>query len=270
LLLNPKHKKHYNKIIKKNSIEGSPAVARLIRRLKLRVGLDPSNFNILDQMIMVGLRHDFFGEGGKIVQPEYPFEIKNETPKYHIKGFIDKPIKKKKEMHIIDYKSSKYKFRGDDLEANIQAMMYSLASLKIWPKLKPIVKFLFLRFPKQPIQELSFTEDQIRGFEYYLEHVNNYINKFDEKAAQANFAADNDKNKWMCQIGGWKCPYKDPYKYYAKINNNGEIIETSLENNFKNTEGFTIKLKTYDGCPKFNNASQRAELTSKNKDEFLD
>jgi len=154
LLLNPKHKKHYKKIIKENSVSGSEAVSRLIKRLKARVGLDSSNFDILDQMIMVGLKHDFFGDGGEIVKPEYPFEIKNESPKYHIKGFIDKPIKKKKEMHIIDYKSSKYKFRGDDLEANIQAMMYSLASLKIWPKLKPIVKFLFLRFPKQPIQEL--------------------------------------------------------------------------------------------------------------------
>jgi len=262
LLLNPKHKKHYKKIIKENSVSGSEAVSRLIKRLKARVGLDSSNFDILDQMIMVGLKHDFFGDGGEIVKPEYPFEIKNESPKYHIKGFIDKPIKKKKEMHIIDYKSSKYKFRGDDLEANIQAMMYSLASLKIWPKLKPIVKFLFLRFPKQPIQELIFTEKQIKGFEHYLEHINDYINKFDEKSAKSNFAADNDKNKWMCQIGGWKCPYKDPFEYYVKLNDNGEFIESSLSNNFKNSQGCRIEKRKYDGCPKF--------IFSSKKDDFLD
>jgi len=263
LLLNPRHKHNYKKIIKKNSIRGSKSIVRLIKKLKTKVGLSESNFEILDEMIMVGLKHDFFGEGGTIIKPEYPFEIKNDKPKYHIKGFIDKPIKKKKEMHIIDYKSSKYKFRGDDFEANIQAMMYSLASLKLWPKLKPIVKFLFLRFPKQPIQELSFDENEIKGFEHYLEHINDYINKFDEKSAEANFAADNEKNRWMCQTGGWKCPYKDPYEYYVKLNKDNEIIESNLDGNFKNTEGFNIEKRKYSGCPKFN-------VKNKKIDDFLD
>lgn len=266
LLLNPRHKHHYNKIIKKNSVKGSKAVTRLIKKLKAKVGLDESNFEILDQMIIVGLKHDFFGEQGKIIQPEYPFEIKNKNPKYHIKGFIDKPIKKKKEMHIIDYKSSKYKFRGDDLEANIQAMMYSLASIKLWPKLKPIVKFLFLRYPKQPIQELSFTESQIKGFEHYLEHINDYINKFDEKSAKANFAADNDKNKWMCKIGNWKCPYKDSFEYYVKLDKNGEVIESNLDGYFKETEGYQIEKRKYKGCPKWGQENK----TIIGKDDFLD
>jgi len=262
LLLNPKHKHHYKKIIKNNSILGSLPVTRLVKKMQSSLGLNESNFEILDQMIMVGLKHDFFGDGGKIVQPEFPFEIKNETPKYHIKGFIDKPIKKKKEMHIIDYKSSKYKFRGDDLESNIQAMMYTLASLKLWPKLKPIVKFLFLRFPKQPIQELSFTDKEIKGFEYYLEHINQYINSFDEKAARNNFAADNDKNKWMCQTGGWKCPYKEPYFYFVKLNEENEIVETSLKNEFKYTKGFKVEKRKYEGCPRWPNIIK--------KDDFLD
>ena len=268
ILLNPRHKHHYKKILKKNSITGSPAIVKLVKKLKRKVKLDESNFQILDQMIMVGLKHDFFGEGGKIVEPEYPFEIKNENPKYHIKGFIDKPIKKKKEMHIVDYKSSKYKFRGDDLEANIQGMMYSLASLKIWPKLKPIVKFLFLRFPKQPIQELIFEENQIKGFEHYLEHINDYINKFDENSAKANFAIDNDKNKWMCQTGGWKCPYKDSFEYFVKIDKDGQVVESSLDGNFRNTEGYTVQKKTYAGCPKWTtNQKNNNKLI---KDEFLD
>jgi hypothetical protein len=270
LLLNSRHKHHYDKIIKKNSVKGSKPVTKLIKKLKLKVGLDESNFEILDQMIMVGLKHDFFCEEGKIIQPEYPFEIKNENPKYHIKGFIDKPVKKKKEMHIIDYKSSKYKFRGDDLEANIQAMMYSLASLKIWPKLKPIVKFLFLRFPKQPIQQLTFTEDQIKGFEHYLEHINEYINNFNEESAKANFAIDNEKNKWMCQIGGWKCPYKDSYFYYVKLNTEGEIIESNFDGNFKDINGFTIEKRKYEGCPKWNKSSLPGNTNNIIKDEFLD
>lgn len=267
LLLNKKHLKNYKRIIKKNAINGDQAVDRLVRILAKKVKLSDDNYKLLNDMILVGLKHDFFGENGEIVKPEYAFDIKNDEPKYHIRGFIDKPVKIKKEMHIIDYKSSKYKFKGDDLEANIQAMMYSLASKKIWPKLKPIVKFLFLRFPKQPIQELTFTNEQIKGFEHYLEHINDYINRFDENSAKANFAVDNDKNKWMCQVGGWKCPYKDPYEYYAKINDNGEIVETSLENNFKDIKGFKIEIKKYEGCPKWPKTSQ---TNQNNNDAFAD
>ena len=258
LLLNKRHLGNYKRIIKKNSIDGDPAVARLVKKLANKVNLDEKNDKLLNDMILIGLKHDFFGEGGEIVKPEYAFDIKNDEPKYHIKGFIDKPIKKKKEMHIIDYKSSKYKFRGDDLEANIQAMMYSLASKKLWPKLKPIVKFLFLRFPKQPIQELSFTEEQIKGFEHYLEHINEYINNFDEKSATANFAIDSEKNKWMCQVGGWKCPYKDPYEYYVKVNENGEVVESSLDGNFKNNSEFKIEKRQYQGCPKWTNKKEKS------------
>jgi hypothetical protein len=270
LLLNKRHLKNYKRIIKKNAIDGDKGVDKLVKKLSAKVKLDESNYKLLNDMILVGLKNDFFGEGGEIVKPEYDFDIINEEPKYHIKGFIDKPIKIKKEMHIIDYKSSKYKFRGDDLEANIQAMMYSLASKKLWPKLKPIVKFLFLRFPKQPIQELIFTDEQIKGFEHYLEHINDYINKFNEESARANFAIDNQKNKWMCQVGGWKCPYKDPYKYYVKVNDKGQVVETSLENNFKDIKGFKVETRDYEGCPKFQSSSKKDDFLDGSKDEFLD
>jgi hypothetical protein len=266
LLLNKRHLKNYKTIIKKNAIDGDEGVNRLVKKLSSKVKLDESNYKLLNDMILVGLKHDFFGEGGKIIKPEYNFDIKNDDPRYHIRGFIDKPIKIKKEMHIIDYKSSKYKFKGDDLQANIQAMMYSLASKKLWPKLKPIVKFLFLRFPKQPIQELIFDDNQIKGFEHYLEHINDYINKFDEESAKSNFAVDNVKNKWMCQIGGWKCPYKDPYKYYVKVNDKGEVLETSLEDNFKDIKGFKVETRKYEGCPKFQTSPAKGD----GKDEFLD
>jgi hypothetical protein len=264
LLLNKRHLKNYKRVIKKNSIDGDEAIAKLVKKLAKKVDLKEDNYKLLNDMILVGLKNDFFGEGGEIVKPEYAFDIVNEEPKYHIKGFIDKPIKIKKEMHIIDYKSSKYKFRGDDLEANIQAMMYSLASKKLWPKLKPIVKFLFLRFPKQPIQELTFDDNQLKGFEHYLQHINEYVNNFDENSAQANFAIDNVKNKWMCQVGGWKCPYKDPYEYYVKVNDKGQIVETSLQNNFKDIKGFKVETRKYEGCPKFNNKSVSKD------DDFLD
>jgi hypothetical protein len=183
----------------------------------------------------------------------------------------------KNKMLIIDYKSSKAKFRGDDLEANIQAMMYSLASKKLWPKLKPIVRFLFLRFPKQPIQELEFDDNQIKGFEHYLEYVNAHINNFDINSAESNFASDNPKNKWMCGVGNWKCPYKDSFEYYVKLNDKNEIIESNFDGKFKVIEGFKIEKRKYAGCPRFNNVSINQstddildEMTSKSKDTFDD
>ena len=265
LLLNKRHKKHYKNIIENNSINGSKGISKLVKKLSLEVGLAESHYELLDQMILVGLKEDFFGENGKIIESEYEFNIENDKPKYHIRGFMDKPIKIKKEMHIIDYKSSKYKFRGDELEANVQAMMYSLASRKLWPKLKPIIKFLFLRFPKKPTQELSFNEEQIKGFEYYLEHIYEYINNFDENSAKSNFAIDSPKNKWMCGIGSWVCPYKSPYDYYVKIDENNKIIESSLDGKFKNTENHKIEIRKYKGCPKFNNKQENTK-----KDSFLD
>jgi hypothetical protein len=267
LLLNPKHKSHFNKIIKNNSVDGSKAVSKLIKKSMKKSGLDESNYEILNDMIMVGLKHDFFGENdGKIVSPEYSFEIQSDSPKYHIKGFIDKPIKSKNKMVIVDYKSSKAKFRGDDLEANIQAMMYSLASKKLWPKLKPIVRFLFLRFPKQPIQELEFDDDQIKGFEHYLEYVNDHINNFNENSAESNFAVDNPKNKWMCSVGNWKCPYKDSFDYYVKLNDKNEIVESNFTGEFKDVKGFTVEKRKYAGCPRHNNAS----INQQSKDAFDD
>ena len=169
-------------------------------------------------------------------------------------------------MVIVDYKSSKAKFRGDDLEANIQAMMYSLASKKLWPKLKPIVRFLFLRFPKQPIQELEFDDNQIKGFEHYLEYVNKYINNFDESSAESNFAVDNPKNKWMCSVGNWKCPYKDSFDYYVKLNDKNEIVESNFTGEFKDIKGFTVEKRKYAGCPRHNNAS----INQQPKDAFDD
>ena len=57
------------------------------------------------------------------------------------------------------------------MESNIQAMMYSLVAKKKWPKLKPVVKFVFLRFPRATIQELQFSDDALKGLELYLEEM---------------------------------------------------------------------------------------------------
>ena len=256
LLLKKRHLRHYKKIIKYNDIEGSPGVLRLVIKhlKKYEILNDGESYDLCNKMILVGLKNDFFGEGGKIQEPELKFVLENDDPEYKIMGYIDKPIKYTKEgkVKIVDYKSSKRKFKGEELDSNIQAMAYTLASKKkLWPKVKDvIVEFLFLRFPRTPAQQIKVTEDQLKGFEYYLEHIYKIINSFTEKQAQTNFAADG-KDSWLCKAGKtWQCPYYEAVDYYGLINDKGEIIKTAFtKKELSEKENHTIKKMKYEGCP---------------------
>ena len=106
-------------------------------------------------MIMVGLKYDFLDGEEKLIIQSLSFCWNQKNPKYKIRGFIDKPIvyKRGKKVKIVDYKSSKYKFRGEELHSNVQAMTYTLAAKKHWRDLSLRQNFLFLRFPKSPIQQ---------------------------------------------------------------------------------------------------------------------
>lgn len=271
LLLNPKHKKHHSSISANKTIEASKSVDRLVRKhLKSSGILDTENYDLVNEMIVVGLRNDFFVEGAELLDPEFEFDITNEEPRYRIFGFIDKAAKFKKENKILisDYKSSKAKFKGEELDCNIQAMIYSLVAKKTWPKLKPVIEFIFLRFPRKPIQKLEFSDDTLKGFEYYLEETYKRICEFDENDAKSNFAADKPipkvgfSGKLMCGFAKypgqlkkdgnlmWHCPYKFSFSYYVLKNKNGKILKTSFENTFSPKNGETVEKNEYEGCPK--------------------
>ncbi|MAF25098.1 hypothetical protein CL634_05935 [bacterium] len=272
LLLKPKHKKHYDVIIKEKDIAASIPVNRtVIKFLKANDAFSEENYNLCNKMIYVALDHEFFGGKGAFIEaPEQDFRIENKKPKYNIYGFIDKPIqyRSKKFLKIVDYKTSKQKFKGEELETNIQAMMYSLAAKKLWPKLKRrVVQFLFLKFPRAPAQELEYTDEQLKGFEYYLETVNKSIGKFKEKDAKSNYAPSTDHG-WLCgpAKSGWICPYHKPFDYYILLNKDGEQIKSSYENDFQPKNGQTVEAGHYEGCPAKNCQAKNAE----NDDPFLD
>ena len=273
LLLLPRHKKHYNLIISNSEVEASKPIQRLVIKHLKKYGIfEEDNLKDVNKMVLVGLKEDFFVKGGKLLEPEFQFDIENEKPKYRIFGFIDKiaQFKKENKIEIIDYKSSKAKFKGESLDANTQAMMYSLVAKKTWPKLKPTVKFMFLRFPKSPIQELNFSEEALSGFEYYLEEVFKKLENFKEKDAQADFAADKPKPSdggWggnLCcgfatfegqkKVNGnlmWHCPYKFAVTYFVLKDKDGGVLKTSDSNNFSPKKGETVEEMKYKGCPKF-------------------
>ena len=272
LLLEPRHRNHYNLIIEANSIVGSKAINRLIKKHVKKVSLTEEDYQLIDEMILVGLKHDFYCKGGEIVEPEYKFTIENESPKYKITGFIDKPVIYKKEgiISIKDYKSSKKRFSGEDLEVNVQAMLYSLAAKSLWPDLKPVVEFIFLRFPKKPIQQLEFSDAQLRGFAITLEKLNEIINKFSEKDAKSNFAADKDGMRWLCKAGAtYECPFYRKFAYFAVVDSEGKILKTAFnKNELKAQSGQTVMEKQYDGCPRHAINSDNEKQTTDDPFDF--
>jgi hypothetical protein len=258
LLLKDKHRAHHDVIMKAGTIDGSPAVRRLVIKNLTQDGiLTVKNYEMCDDMILVGLRADFFGVGGHLGQPEFRFDIQNPDPVYRIRGYIDKIIfYPNGKIKIVDYKSSKAKFSGDDLEANIQSMAYSLAGYKLFEANDVDTEFIFLRFPRQPVQAVHITKEQLRGFEHYLAYIYGLINKFTITDATANFASQSKKNSWLCKAGKtWICPYFKPFDYYALKNPDGSIARTSLENNLNALPGQQPVVLHYEGCP----AHQRRE-----------
>jgi hypothetical protein len=255
LLLKPRHKKHYDAITEEKDIAASVPVNRtVIKFLKANDAWSEENYNLCNKMIYVALDYDFFGgKGGHIETPEQDFKIENKKPKYNIYGFMDKPVqfKNKGLLKIVDYKTSKQKFRGDDLETNVQAMMYSLAGQKLWPKLKRrVVQFLFLKFPRSPAQELEYTDEQLKGFEYYLEKVTKVVEGYDEEAAKGDYAVNNG-HQWLCgpAKSGWICPFHKPFNYFTLLSKGGDQIKSSYKNDFEPKNGQTVEEHHYEGCP---------------------
>ena len=269
LLLKKGRKKHYNLIVKKGKINGCESINRLIiKHLNKDKINTEENYGLIDKMILVGLNADFYGKDGKLGEPEIEFNITSEDPKYKIKGFMDKLIfyEKDKTIKIVDYKSSKSRFKEEELNANFQAMMYSLASNKLWPKYKNvIVEFLFLRFPTKASQTVNISEDQKRGFEKYLAHIYSVILSFTEKMAKTNYAASSVETRWLCKAGAtWRCPYLSAVDYFVLLDENGAILKSAFENNFSPKNNEKVELRKYDGCP-----AHKVD-PSKEKDFFLD
>jgi len=294
ILILPKHKKKYKLIIKKNHISGCPSVNRLVKLYIKKYKLPDKQeiYDHINQMILVGLKTDFYVKGAKLIKPEYEFNILNQSPKYLIRGFIDRPSKKGNEVIIDDYKSSKKKFEGEDIESNMQAIIYSIACKKIWPELTPKVRFIFLQFPEDPLMEISFSEEQLRGAEHYLESIQTKLDNFSKKQAYSNLAAEKGmpadgtfSGKLMCGFAKepgqlkkdgnpmWHCSYKFPFKYYV-VKKNGQTVKSyKKKEEIVLNEGETIEEMLYQGCPKFNNALNEfptVEVRKKNPDPFDD
>lgn len=258
LLLKPKHKKHFDLICSSGNIDGSEVIRRLVIKLLNKENiLNPDNYNLCSDMILVALKTDFFGENGVLGKPEFYFELENTEPVYKIRGYIDKLIfyDNNTSLKIVDYKTSKNKFSEDELNANVQAMVYSLVGYKMFNVKKVSAEFIFLRYSNKPIQQVAVTEIQLRGFEAYLAYLYEVVNNFDESIAYSNMAADSPKNRWLCKAGKWECPYLKAFEYYVILDEDGSIARSSLKKeDLIPGERQRIEKRFYEGCPKWKGA----------------
>jgi len=139
-----KHKKEYNKIIKKNDVFASDLVKDIIlsEAKKLKVD-DEDNLELIKDMTLKGLKYDFYGtdlDKPTKIFSELDFDLSKDDDefRYRILGFIDKLyLYKSKDTAIIrDFKSSKSMFVGDEISDNIQDWMYALAVKEKFPEYK--------------------------------------------------------------------------------------------------------------------------------------
>ena len=277
MIIGKKRKKYFNKILKVKTLSSVPSIDRLVKKWIKKYELQNEDYCLVEKMIIVGLETDFYGEEmgqAKILDPEYEFKIENKTPSFNIAGFIDKITLYPKEgkLVITDYKTSKEKFKGDEKDCNVQALMYSLVAKNKWPEYKKIiVKFIFLKFPEQPTIEICFSEEEMEGFSHYLEYLNGQADSFTEKTATAWFAADMEdsklefKGRKMCgrahtkgqlkKDGSpmWHCSFKFDFEYYVLLDKENKIIKSYFkEEDIKlPSSEFKIEKRFYGGCPKY-------------------
>tara|TARA_Y100000310_G_scaffold150092_1_gene149480 strand:- start:8538 stop:9587 length:1050 start_codon:yes stop_codon:yes gene_type:complete len=288
----PSRRHYYDVILEQNDPFAVDAVKKLILKKAVSLGVDDEeNMQMIKEMILAGLRYDFFGK--KLVTPsksfsEYEFDmhIKEGEKDYSIKGFIDKLFiyDKKKIALIRDFKTSKQLFQGEDKKKNLQDYIYSIAVKYLFPEVSSRnSEFVFLRFdlesknkPKGIMKMRKISDKRLEEFEIELTQAQHYLSKFNYHSAISSYAADKP-NPTDGSFGGpiacgraryrgqpkkdgspmWHCAYKFPFDYYGLFDKDEKLIKTEFPENYalllKNKkDSFSIKKLHYAGCPRWN------------------
>lgn len=287
-LVKPKHRALYLGLKKSRNPWACPVCKRFLELWAKKVDLDldqevvndrksafVTHREVVGKMLMVALDNDFSPDDAVKIEPEKKvrFDVNENGVRYVLTGVIDKIIFYADRLKIQDYKTSKQKFDSEKIDLNLQGLIYQFMCRKLYPEYKDLeFEFIFLKFPKNPIITLkAFKEEFIAGFEHYLTYIYNYISSFDEKKARSNLGRFNGNN-YLCGKGGckslvnyrtgvriptkepnWKCPFKDPFHYWALINEDGLVKETALEieNLSIPTEKQKVEKRYYQGCVAF-------------------
>jgi len=263
-LAEPRRKELVNEAIACGKPLSIPCLNRYATILLKRENEDSlENFDKVDGFLLTALESDFFGKGCLEYYTEYEFDINNGL--YWIYGFIDRMFIYEDRVRILDFKTSKKKFAkgSDDMEFNVQALMYALVASKLFPDKKIEVEFLFLKFKKDPLIKMVFSQTQIDGFEEYLKYISSYLQNFGIEKALANMASSDVKRRWLCgkdayteKADGsiaWSCEYRAPFLYFEAVKD-GVVVKsayTKKELDKYEKLGYTIIQRRHSGCPRF-------------------
>jgi len=307
-LATDKRKPLVKKILKAKDIFCRPALKRLTYKLVRQDGIDtPESIQRIKDFVLNGLSYDFYGEQrGKPIATytEKDFLIE-ELDCYKIRGFIDRLfIYEDGHALIRDYKTSKECYKGSDVSDPLQANFYAKAVRKmsndgIIPPVKTIsCEFLFLKFDcslesewcageyrgkvtKKQVHNggglirVTFTEEEIDGFDYELEDYQQYLENFTEETAKQNFAADQGmptddsfSGKLLCGFASFPgqlkkdgslmfgCEARFTFPYYY-IEKDGQWVASCFIDEQEKyltkypIEEYSWHEKTYGGCPRF-------------------
>jgi len=283
---NPKHRHHYDAIVKAQDIFVSKPIKRMVLAYAKKYDIaDEENINLINSMTVEGLNFDFFGEENEglsqaLSEEKFDINVNEDGKNYRILGFIDKLFLFKKQGRILirDFKTSKGVFEGKEAVDNMQDLMYSLAVKHLYPEyLQRNSEFLFIKFDcrdKGHLKMNQLSDEELDGFEYFLTEIQEIINKFDENKAKSNFAFDQGYPKKEDGFAGklvcgradyegqlkkdgslmWHCSSKFPFFYYHIFNDKKEFITSIREEEFSEKmipKGGSFEMKYYEGCQKF-------------------
>lgn len=277
VLGNPRHfNKYIKKIIKNNSILKIKSIKKLIEKraqshkLDLNLLVEPvskkleatDTLTCIDEMIMVGINTDFINLNNKeLIKAELAFDIINENPRYRLVGYVDRLFKEGNDtISFSDFKSSKVKKNEKKLHEDIQALSYLCAARKLYPEYKKRkARFIMLRFPDKPIQEVNEpSEDTLDGFEYHLEELSEFMRNFTFEDAQRKTQAPLNRMRGggLCFSArtGHRCSYLDPFDYWELIDQNNNLIKTVRDGaRLKDKENCKWTKKHFQGCSMWKN-----------------
>lgn len=249
-----------DKILAANDPWIIPSVKRLAKIYhKKQEILGEEDFEKIKNYVLKGLKEDFHDAGAEKVEIEHYFSIETDT--YRTNGFLDKVAFYPDKIRIRDYKTSKKKFSAEKLAFNLQNFFYTFAIWKTFPGLPIEFEFLFLG-EKRVIQKApAISEDELRGFEIYLQHLSDYLTDFDYKKSLENPGKFHPENKWwicgkpqgsISKDGNpaWCCPYRYPTLFY-ELMEDGKALKSSrnkAELTKERKEGQEIIQREYGGC----------------------
>lgn len=281
-----RHKKHYDLVLKKKNAFASKAIKRLIKKhVKQKDLNDQEHIDDICEMVIKGLLYDFFGNKygnptESISEKDFEIEVNDENFQYKIKGFIDKLFIYGNEGIVLirDFKTNKKMYEGKEISDNLQDYIYTLAINKLYPQYKDVkMEFLFLKqnIPDEGVMLMTpKKKHDIDGFQYELSELQKYADKFNDKLAISNLAANQGMpkdgsfgGKLLCGFAKepnelkkdgtpkWYCSFKFGFDYFVIVDKDKKIRKSAYSKNdlaqYKLQDGEKIEKRKYDGCPCF-------------------